>query len=146
MKMHTLAAVAAAAIGLSLTAFAQGPRRDGLWEIKTEMQMEGMPMNMPPTTSQQCITPADANDPSKATPQGRGGRGRGAQDCKVSDYKTDGNKVTWTMKCEGAQPMTGNGEIVYGADAYTGTMKMDMAGRGTMTMKYTGKRLGDCTK
>jgi len=143
MRMMSIAAVAG--VVLSLTAYAQGPRRDGLWEVKTEMQMENMPMAMPPTTSQQCITPADANDPSKTTPQ-RGRGGRGASDCKVSDYKIDGNKVTWTMKCEGAQPMTGNGELVYAADSYTGTMKMDMAGRGSMTMKYTGKRLGDCTQ
>jgi hypothetical protein len=77
MEKHALAAIAAAAISLSLTAFAQGPRRDGLWEVKTEMQMEGMPMNMPPTTTQQCITPAAADDPGKATPPGRGGRGGG---------------------------------------------------------------------
>jgi hypothetical protein len=144
MRMMSIAVVAA--LGLSLTAFAQGPRRDGLWEIKTEMQMENMPMAIPPTTSQQCITPADANDPSKSTPpRGRGGRG-GASDCKMSDYKIDGNKVTWSMKCEGAQPMTGAGEIVYAGDSYTGTTKMEIGGRGSMTMKYTAKRLGDCTK
>ena len=136
-------ALTATFIGIVCTAFAQGPRRDGLWEIKTEMQMEGMPMTMPPMTSQQCITPAEANDPNKSTPQGRG---RGGQDCKMSEYKIDGNKVTWSMKCEGAQAMSGTGEIVYSADAYTGTMKMEMSGRGTVTMKYTGKRLGDCTK
>ena len=33
-------------IGVGYTAFAHGPRRGGLWEIKTEMQMEGMPMTM----------------------------------------------------------------------------------------------------
>lgn len=142
MKKMWIVTLAAMAIA---TAFAQGPRRDGLWEVKTEMQMDGMPMTMPPMTAQQCITPAEANDPSKAAPQGRGRGGRGPQDCKVSDYKVEGNKVTWSMKCEGPQPVTGAGEIVYEADSYTGTMKMDMGGRG-MTMKYTGKRLGDCTK
>ena len=54
------------------------------------------------------------------------------------------------MQCEGARPMTGKGEFVYEKDAYTGTITMD-GGRGgqmggPMTMKYTGKRLGDCTK
>ena len=83
-------ALTAPFIGILCTASAQGPRRDGLWEIKTEMQMEGMPMTMWPMTSQQCITPAEANDPNKSTPQSRG--------------------------------------------------------RGAMTMKYTGKRLGGCTK
>ncbi len=53
------------------------------------------------------------------------------------------------MTCEGAQPMTGTGEFVYATDTYTGTMKMDMARGGqpmAVTMKYNGKRLGDCTK
>jgi len=42
--------------------------------------------------------------------------------------------------------VSGTGELVYSGDSYTGTMTMEMGGRGTMTMKYTGKRLGDCTK
>jgi len=53
------------------------------------------------------------------------------------------------MRCEGDNPMTGTGEIVYSGDTYLGTMKMT-TGRGgqpmAMTMKYSGKRLGDCTK
>jgi hypothetical protein len=138
---HTVAILIVAAAAAAT--LAQGPRRDGEWDVKTEMVMEGMPA-MPGQTLKQCITPEEANDPQKAMPQGGRGRGR-SDDCKVSDYKQDGNKVTWTMKCEGAQPVTGTGEIVYGADSYNGTMKMDMGGR-AMTMKYTGKRLGDCKK
>jgi Protein of unknown function (DUF3617) len=138
--------VSAAVLALSIAAFAQGPRRDGNWEVKMEMQMAGMPPGMPPFTSTQCITPEEAKDPDKLVPQGRGrGRGRGNQDCKVSDYKLEGNKATWSMKCEGEQPMTGTGEFLYSADTYTGTIKMD-TGRGAMTMKYSGKRLGDCVK
>ena len=62
------------------------------------------------------------------------GRGANPNDCKVSDYKADGNKVTWSMTCEGRQPMTGKGEFLYAENAYTGTMTMDMQGRGGMTM------------
>jgi hypothetical protein len=136
--------VSAALLALSIAAFAQGPRRDGNWEVKMEMEMAGMPPGMPPFTSTQCITPEEANDPNKLTPQGRG-RGRGNQDCKATDQKVEGNKVTWSMKCEGEMPMTGTGEFVYAGDTYTGTIKMD-TGRGAMTMKYSGKRLGDCVK
>jgi hypothetical protein len=136
--------VGVAVLALSIGLFAQGVRRDGKWDVKMEMEMAGMPMQMPPVALTQCITPEEANDPNKSMPQmGRGGRG--PQNCTVSDYKTEGNKVTWTMKCEGQQPMTGTGEFVYAADAYTGTIKMQ-TGRGDMTMKYTGKRTGDCVK
>ena len=41
--------------------------------------------------------------------------------------------------------MTGEGEYLYAGDSYTGTVKMTRAGQ-MMTMKYSGKRLGDCTK
>ena len=141
------ASVATALLALSIAAFAQGPRRDGNWEVKMEMEMPGMPAGLPPMTSTHCVTPEEAKDPDKLVPQtGRGrGRGRGNQDCKATDQKIDGNKVTWSMKCEGEMPMTGTGEFVYAGDTYTGTIKMD-SGRGAMTMKYTGKRLGDCVK
>ena len=140
-----------AVLVLSIAAFAQGPRRDGLWEVTMNMQMElppGAPagMTIPGITTQQCITPEDARDPSKALPpQGRGGARGGRGDCTVSDYKIEGNKVSWNMRCTGAEPVSGSGEFTYGADTYTGLMKMDVGGR-SMNMKYTGKRLGDCKK
>jgi len=49
------------------------------------------------------------------------------------------------MKCEGQDAMTGTGEITYGVGSYDGWMKMTTS-KGEMTMKYTGKRLGDCVK
>ena len=49
------------------------------------------------------------------------------------------------MRLAGAQKMTGTGEITYGTNTYDGVMKMKMD-MGEMTMKYAGKRLGDCTK
>lgn len=144
MKLR-MAAVAGAVFVLSIAAFAQNVRRDGKWEIKMEMDMPGMPAGMPPMTTTQCITPEEAANPQKmAPPMGRGGRGGG--NCTVSDYKVDGNKVTYNVKCDGQQPMSGSGEFIYAADSYTGVMTMDMGGRGTMKMKHTGKRLGDCVK
>ena len=144
MKLR-IATVVGAVLVLSIAAFAQNVRRDGKWEIKMEMDMPGMPAGMPPMTTTQCITPEEAANPQKmAPPMGRGGRGGG--NCTVSDYKVDGNKVTYNVKCDGQQPMSGSGEFIYAADSYTGVMTMDMGGRGTMKMKHTGKRLGDCVK
>ena len=147
MKLATFSAAALTLVA-TVSAIAQGPgpRRDGNWQVTMEMDMPGMPQKMPPMTMTQCVTKADADDPMKLAPQGRGAA---PGNCKVSDYKTEGNKVTWSMHCEGDNPMTGTGEFVYSGDTYTGTMKMT-TGRGgqprTMTMKYSGKRLGDCTK
>ena len=144
MKLRMVTAVGAV-LALSVAAFAQNVRRDGRWEIKMEMDMPGLPAGMPPVTTEQCITPEQAANPQKmAPPMGRGGARGG--DCTISDYKVDGNKVTYNVKCEGQQPMSGSGEFLYAVDSYTGVMTMDMGGRGTMKMKHTAKRLGDCTK
>ncbi len=134
---HSL--IVAAVLALAASLFAQGPRRDGKWEVKIEMQMPGM--TMPAQTVTQCVTKEEAADPLKAMPQGKDAN---PGDCKVSDYKVDGNKVTWSMTCE-KDRMTGTGEFIYAGETYTGSMKMNTQGQ-AMTMKYSGKRLGDCTK
>jgi hypothetical protein len=121
----------------SLVAAADGPRRDGQWNVTIEMQMPGM--QMPPMKTTQCITKAEAADPLKSLPKSNPG---GA--CTVADYKTEGNKISWSMKCEGSQPMSGHGELVYGENTYTGSMTIDAPQ--AMTMKYAGTRTGDCTK
>jgi hypothetical protein len=133
--------VVAGVLALAGSLVAQGSvRRDGRWEVKMEMQMAAM--TMPPQTLTQCVTKEEAADPQKGLPQT--GRGASPSDCKVSDYKVVGNKVTWSMACE-KEKMSGTGEFVYAGDTYTGTMKMNAQGQ-EMTMKYSGKRLGDCTK
>ena len=150
--MNRRTATALALVGISVSLVAQGPRRDGKWEVTTQMSMEGMPAGMPPTTMTQCITKEDAADPQKAVPQPPAGRGGQApSDCKMSDYKTEGSKVTYTMTCSSPQQVVMKGEVVYGADKFDGTTTMNVAmGRGgqpmNMTMKMTGKRLGDCVK
>jgi hypothetical protein len=127
---------------MSLAASAQGPRMDGRWEVKMVMSMPGMPKEIPPVTTTTCVTPEEAKDPQKTIANAQRGQ---RSNCKVNNYKTTGNKVTWSMACEGAEPMTGEGEYLYAGDSYTGTVKMTRAGQ-VMTMKYSGKRLGDCTK
>jgi hypothetical protein len=143
MRLRALVVTVVVA-GISAAVLAQAPRRDGKWEVKMEMSMPGM--QMPPTTTTQCITPADAADPTKSVPQAPAGRG-GTPSCKMSDYKVTGNKVTYTMTCDPPQASTMTAEITYAADSYTGTMTVNMDRGGqpmAMTMKYTGKRLGDC--
>ncbi len=117
----------------------QTPMRPGQWDVTVQMQMPGM--QMPEMKSMQCITAEQLQkDPTSGLP-------KGAQnsECKVSDYKVNGGNVSWKMACTGAQPVTGEGELMFANDAYNGTIKMVMA-QGSMTMKMSGKRTGDCTK
>lgn len=141
-----LAAAAVAAVVLAASTRAQeGPRRDGRWQVTVEMSMPGMPAGLPPMTMEQCITKEEAADPESMIPQTQGGRGAAPGDCQVTDQKISGSKVSWAMTCTGSEPMSGTGEFTYTDNGYTGVVKMDREGQ-TMTMKYSGKRLGDCAK
>ena len=137
--MKTIFVVAIALLGAVVVALAQGPMRPGRWDTTMQMQMAGSPVQMPEMKNSRCITPEEAKDPSKSLPSGPEGRGN-AKDCKMSDYKVSGNTATWKMVCS---TMTTTGEMTFAGDSYTGTMKADTP-QGAMTMKMSGKRVGDC--
>lgn len=128
-----------AAVGVTL--FAQNPMRPGRWEVTMQMSMPSMPsMQMPPTKTASCITAEQlAKDPAAGL-----NSGPNANQCKVTDQKFSGNKVAWKMACTGAAAMTGDGEMTFTGDSYTGTVKMNTQ-QGAMNMQLAGKRLGDCT-
>ena len=116
---------------------APSPMREGLWEINTTMNMSGMTYKIPPTKVTHCYTKEDLKDNKKVVPQQKG-------DCKITDMKSSGNKVTWKMVCIGENKSKGEGEIIYkGATAYEGSMKMETQGM-VMTNKYKARRIGDC--
>lgn len=120
----------------------QMPRRDGAWEITVDIEMEGVEKKIPSRTVTQCVTPDDVASGKNEMP----GHAHTPGSCSASDHKVDGNKVSWSFKCDAPQPMSGTGEIVYtDANSYQGTMTFVRDGK-TMIMKYAGKRLGDCTK
>jgi len=123
---------------------AQNPQREGRWEVTMQMDMPGMPMKMPPTKHVQCVTQKDI-DEGMNVPKGGPNPNAKNDACKVSDYKVAGNKVTWKMVCAPPQSMTGDGEMTFSGDAYDGIIRMTSE-RGPMTMKLSGKRLGDCTQ
>ncbi len=127
---------------LAAPLLSQSQMRPGQWETTVRMEMPGMPVKMPPTTATSCVTPEQAKEPGNTV---QAGRGRGNSNCKTSDYKTDGNKVTWKFACTGADAATGEGEMVFSGDSYTGKMTMKSADV-QMNMQYSGKRLGDCPK
>jgi hypothetical protein len=92
-----------------------------------------------------CVNKKAATDPTKLLPESN------AKDCKISDYKVEGNKLSWSMACEGAQPVTAKVQFVYDAsgETYEGEADMNTSRGGIPTdiiMKYSGKRMGDCNQ
>lgn len=142
MTRTFLAAVWALMLAPTFPVGTQPPRRDGSWEVRIDVEIDGDTTLIPPRTLTECVTKEDAADVRKALPHGK----EAMPHCSASDHKLDGNRVSWSFKCESPQPMTGEGEIVYVDEShYAGTISFTREGK-KMTMKYAGKRLGDCLK
>jgi hypothetical protein len=132
----TLLLAAIAALALPLLAGAS-PMKAGKWQLTMQMDMPGMPMKMPPIVTTNCVTEEEAANPQPPKQAKDAG-------CTFSDYKMEGNSISWTVSCP-KQKMTGSGKITYSGDSYDGKMNMKV-GEQEMSAKYAGKRLGDCDK
>jgi hypothetical protein len=128
-------------LGLSLNLMAQGssPMREGMWEVNTKLVIPGMP-EAPPMKHQQCVTAANIKDPESTMPK------MDSNDCKITNFKLNGNTATYTLTCTQPTDVTAAGEIKYsGSDSYTGTLTLNGGGM-AVTLSYDAKRIGDCAK
>jgi hypothetical protein len=106
-----------------------------LWEVTSQMSMEGMPISLPAQTRRVCA-PKEWKEPPGATDE--------RQKCRTSDFKKEGPKASWKVRCAGPPEMTGDGEITRdGADSYSGAIKF-ASSDANMTVKLSGRRVGAC--
>jgi len=108
-----------------------------LWEVTSQMSMEGMPAGMaiPAQTRKVCTAREWSKPPVPPDEHSK---------CEMVDFKGSPTKSTWNLRCPGSPAMTGQGEITRSSpDAYTGWMKMSSP-QGTMTMNLAGRRVGEC--
>jgi hypothetical protein len=144
MRSPRITAVALAAL-FSLPLLAAGRRlRPGQYELTTEMKMEGIDRQLPPTTSTHCYSEEDVKDYRKMAQEGQG-RNR---DCEISDLRESAGHVSYSMNCKSGSK--GTAEMSFGDDGYELTMNLETPGgpHGPMKMKMhtTAKRTGDCAK
>jgi hypothetical protein len=125
---------ACALVGLLSIPCAALAAQDGeLWEVTTQMNVPGMPAGMGGMTTQVCRD----KDPRKEV-----ARGKDTKDCKVTDLKQSGNRVTMTMSCPQGKSVM---DMTYNSahTEYKGSVRM--TGRdGEMTMNMSGRKLGNC--
>jgi hypothetical protein len=128
----TTSVILAGALSLPLASFAAGS--DDLWEVTTQMNMPGMPAGMGTNTQQQCY--------EKDMRKNVTGR-KGTEECKVTDFKESGNKLTITMSC----PKNRSAVMEYvfnpARTEYKGTMRMKDGGQ-EILMNMSGRKVGTC--
>ncbi|MBF0557207.1 MAG: DUF3617 family protein [Nitrospirae bacterium] len=110
--------------------------QDGLWEFTTTVEMEGLPEGMmKPMKHTSCLNQKNAVPDQQ----------QNKTDCKMSDMKTNGNTVTWTVTCPEA---VSKGTITYSGATFSGVTETTVNGKGdkmrTMKSKMQGKRIGPC--
>ena len=138
VRRHYIVAASLLVLGTTVAASADAPPAGtpgDLWEVTTQMSMEGMPMAMPAQTTKYCSPKEWKEPPAPPDEQHK---------CKNTDFKVSGATASWKVICAGPPAMTGDGEITRdGANAYTGQIKFAST-EGTMKIKLGGRRLGDC--
>lgn len=131
----TLAALPAAATSLTM--------QPGLYSITVQMEMKGMPMQLPATTFQQCITAKDVED-------GKAYASSKDKDCKLTNLKQSNNRVDYDFSCslQGGQRMQGHASGSSHAQGYSvvmsGRFVPPMEGVSEFSQKLDAKRLGAC--
>ena len=121
---------------LSFPAHAGPDITEGQWKLTITIDVPGMPMEMPPVTHMQCLTLQD-HVPWKT---------QQSDACKLSDSKTKGNTVYWTVTCSAPNASTTKGEVTYSGNTFEGVMNIEAAGAPPMTSNIKGKRVGPCKK
>ena len=142
MKLLSTTAVALV-MGVSSTSLSADEYnyKPGLWEIKTTMEVEGVPahmkalMKVPPVVEQECLK---ANEDIF----------KSDNECKYDKKRISANKIQVTFKCsEEGSEMTGKGETTFSGETLSSWTEMKTQGpTGPMTMKNTttGKYIGPC--
>jgi len=137
-------------LGLAASPFAaaQADIRPGLWNMSVEFSVPADPAFKQPAISRpQCLTAADARDPSRLLAEMSV---PGATGCAISGRTASSGHFEFDVKCEGIFAMGGHGSVDYTPDALQGTVNLDF-GLGDAGAKRTGsvsriaaRRAGDC--
>lgn len=146
LKRVVLALTIAGVFLWGTSAFAGVNLHEGLWEITTKTEIQGMPMQMPARkfTHTQCLT--KENMLKSMVPK----KQEQKEECKITrDTKISGNTVTWTMKCSGKDAVKAVGKTTYHGDTFEGTITTMISNKpeeGKMKIIHhiSGKRIGEC--
>ena len=115
-------------LGWTLPGAAQASAGES-WEFTMSMDSGGH--KVPMMTEKVCAKPESINGPMPS------------KECKISNLKPSGSKMTYHFSCTGAMSMEGDGEGQRKGDSIEVVMHAKMP-QGDMTMYQSGRKLGDC--
>ena len=138
-RLHNLLVLLAA---IPAICSAQTTISPGLWQISVQLNTEALAMQ--PVTVNQCLTAADAKDPSKllgsiASP--------GASGCSYTNRSYSGNTFSFAMTCSGTLGINATGSVSFTGTTMSGTINTSANINGEpveMRNVVMAKRLGDC--
>ena len=138
-------------LGLAASPFAaaQADIRPGLWDMSVEFSVPADPaFKQLPISRPQCLTAADARDPSRLLAEMSV---PGATGCAVSGKAGSSGHFEFDVKCEGIFAIGGHGSVDYTPDAMQGTLNLDFnlgdpgaAKRTGSVSRIAARRVGDC--
>ena len=117
----------------------------GSWEITMETRVPAEPgFAPPPFQITQCLTDADARDPSRVL---GGVSNPGASSCNYSDKSYSGNTFSFSMQCAGTYEIKASGRVSFTADTMQGMIDStaNVGGKPVQTQnKISARRVGGC--
>jgi len=135
MKALFFSLIASGVLFTACSSESSGPDfKEGKWSVTTQTEMQGMAMQIPAMTFEQCLTAQDRVPMQQSSADG----------CKIVKQSIVGDTVSWQYECTHSK---GDGSITYSGERFSGTMHVQTdAGTGAMSMTttMTGKYLGPC--
>ncbi len=121
---------------------AQATISPGLWQISVQSNTDAIAMQ--PVQVNQCLTAADAKDPSRllgsiSNP--------GASACSYTNRNYSGNTFSFAMTCAGTFAITAVGSVTFTATTISGAINTSSNINGEpieMKNVVMAKRVGDC--
>jgi hypothetical protein len=128
-------AAGALAVVAASTVWAAIALKPGTYVVTLEMQMPGEPQPMRMTV-EDCISEADSRDLKALLMR----QIADVEDCKATNLKAAGNKLTFDMHCDDGDEETGDTkiEMTFSGDRFTGLVTMQ-AGKKLLTSRVDAK-------
>lgn len=141
----TVLGVAGVAANIAADPVGDGGVEPGYWQMAMELQLSDKGWAPRPFSLTQCLTLADAKDPSRIL---SGLVSSGASGCHYAEKDYSGNTFSFILKCSGTYGIEARGKVTLESNHFSGEISESVdTGDKTLTTfnsRISGSRLGNC--